>query len=177
MVTIVVGDFGTGKTTYLKRNFLSRSKKPPLVYALISKDFGNSPTERNFKMYIEKASKLSNTTCIIDEAATALPRLAPDPTKNVFSYQMLAWFLNARKCNNSIFIVYHTLREVPIWLVAYSDYFIRFNTNDLFQHQKNRFQSFPNITKCLETPEKFSKTFSMYNKKFYYDEIKVRSSY
>ncbi len=175
MVTVVIGDFGTGKTTYLKEKFLKHSKKKKLVYALISKDFGGIPTFRNFKMYMNEASKMSDSVFIVDESATALPRKEPDPTKNPFNYQLLCWFLNARKCNNSLFLVFHTMREVPIWLIAYSDYFIRFRTNDLMQHQIMRFSSFPNVVKSLEKPPtQFNKSFYCYGKKFDYDEIRVR---
>lgn len=149
MVNILVGDFGTGKTTYLKKNFVNRTKKDKLIYALISKDFDGLPCERNFKTYVDKAVSKKDTLFIIDEARTAIPKQEPDVSRGDFDRNLITWFLNARKCNNFIFIVFHSLREIPIWLISYSDMFIRFRTNDLLQHQINRFQSFPAIVESI----------------------------
>jgi len=166
MVNIVVGDFGTGKTTYLKNNFVLKTKRDTLIYALISQDFGGLHCERNFKKYVDLAVTKSNTLFIIDEAKTAIPKQEPDVSRGDFDYKLVTWFLNARKCNNFIFIVFHSLREIPIWLISYSDMFIRFRTNDLFQHQLNRFQSFPPI---VESIKEFP---NMPN--FTWDEITIR---
>lgn len=165
-IIIVVGDFGAGKTTMLKTQFLKPSKKEKLIYALIKKDLGDYPYERDFKEYINIGVTKANTLFVIDEASTAIPNKQPEPSKKDFDNKLITWFLNARKCNNYIFIVYHTLREIPIWLISYSDYFLRFRTNDLLQHQRNRFISFPNVVKSIDTIPTM--------KNFEYDEIKVR---
>lgn len=150
MIVVLTGDFGTGKSSLIKTKFL-KSNKSVLVYALIKKDLGeNLNYEMNFEKYISKAVKMSNANFIIDEAKTAIPKEEPDAQKSQFERDIITWFVNARKCNNSIFIVYHTLREVPIWLISYTDFFLRFRTNDLLQHQKNRFISFPKIVESLE---------------------------
>lgn len=173
MIVIIVGDFGAGKTTFLKEKFLNKTQKQKMVYALIKKDIGGN-VYNNFKSYIGDAVKLSNTTFVVDEAATALPRKEPDPSKGKFPLELLTWFLNARKCNNAVFIVYHTLREIPIWLISYSDYFIRFKTNDLIQFQKMRFQSFPNIVQSLEKNNFPKNIRASFGKTFFYDELKLR---
>lgn len=165
MIVIITGDFGAGKTTLLKKKFL-RANKNKLVYALIKKDLGDYPYERDFKEYINKAVLLKDTIFVIDEAATAIPTKQPEPSKKEFDRKLITWFLNARKCNNAIFIVYHTLREVPIWLISYCDYFLRFRTNDLLQHQRNRFISFPSVTKSIDENPTLPN--------FEYDEIKLR---
>lgn len=150
MKIILVGASGMGKTTEIKRH-IAKSKKTKLGYALISQDFeGVIPIERDFKTFVDKAVKMKNTMFIIDEASTALPNEQPDATKNTFERNLKIFFLNSRKCNNVVFIVYHTMREVPVWLIAYANYFLRFNTSDQLQHQLTRFQSFPTIVKSIQ---------------------------
>lgn len=166
-VYLIAGDFGTGKTTFLKSYIepAAKAKKEILVYCLMSKDFGTYPTIRNKKQYVDTAVTKANCLFLVDEAKTFFPGDDPDPEKP-HGYKMIKWLLNARKANNPIFIVYHTLRELPLWLVGYADYLIRFRTNDLLQYQCNRFQSFPPIVKSLtESP-------TLPN--FEYDEIKIR---
>lgn len=169
-ISIVVGDFGAGKSSMLKTRFLNRSKKEKLVYALMKKDMPDYPYESDFRTYVKKSVRMANSLFVIDEASTCMPTEQPDVHKKgeagIFNRNLLEWFLNARKCNNMVFIVYHAIEEIPKWLVKYCDYFIRFRTNDMLQYQINRFRSFPNIVKSLkEIP-------TMEN--FEYDEIKIR---
>lgn len=164
MVVIEVGDFGTGKTTLLKQKFLI-SKMQKRAYALVKKDL-NIPCENNFKTFLDDVVNLTNTICVVDEASTAIPREQPDATKREFDRKLLTWFVNARKYNNVIVLVFHALEEVPKWLIKYCDYFLRFKTNDLLQYQMQRFRSFPNLYQSLiDIP-------TMPN--FVYDEIKLR---
>lgn len=153
-VVIIVGDFGAGKSTYLKNNFLNKTKKKKFVYALMKRDMPNLPYYSDFVEMVSDGVKVTDSLFVIDEASTCMPREQPDTRKGGRKGEdaklILTWFLNARKCNNMIFIVYHALEEVPKWLVKYSDYFVRFRTNDMLQYQINRFRSFPSIVQSLQ---------------------------
>ena len=162
-VITIVGDFGTGKTTLMK-SMLEKTKQEKLVFALVRNDY-QYPIYQDFKKYISMAVTKKDTAFVIDEARAVLPKKDPDPKKK-HEGELLRFFINARKLNNFIFIVYHALNEVPIWLLNYSDKFIRFRTNDQIQYQVNRFRSFPTVTNSLlENP-------SMNN--FEFDEVTVR---
>jgi hypothetical protein len=150
MVIILAGDFGAGKTTYAKKNFIEPAKQRVLAYALLKKDLPGVPTTTDFVGFVTNAVKLNNTTFFIDEASTAFPDEKPDARRSTFNRNMLVWLLNARKFNNILIIVYHDMGEIPLWLVKKSDYFVRFRTNDLLQYQISRFSSFPNIVKNLK---------------------------
>lgn len=167
MINIIVGDFGAGKTTMLKTRFISKSKKEKLIYAVMRNDFGKDvPYESDMKKYIDYAVKKANHLFIVDEASTFIPREQPDAAKKDFDKKLITFFVNARKSNNLVFLVFHALEEVPKWLIKYCDTFLRFRTNDMLQYQITRFGSFPNIVKSLkEIP-------TMQN--FEYDEIKLR---
>lgn len=160
MISVIVGSFGYGKTTYLKNTFLNKSRKEKLIYALIGQDFNEHKTIRNFKIFVDDAVKMSDTIFVVDEAKTALPQKEPDANKNPFERNLLTWFLNARKCNNNIFIVYHTLRQVPVWLIGYIDYLVRFGTTEQRKYMLNRFDGIEPIIASLKkypTIKKFDK--------------------
>ncbi len=170
-VAIVMGFFGSGKTTMIKRDFLSKvqDKNRILCYALVKKDLGDYTYIMNKYKFIDIAYKRVNTLFIIDEAKTFFPKDDPDPDDlhhDSHNLKMIKWFINARKFNNVILIVYHGLRELPLWLLMYSFWFFRFNTNDQINYQLTRFGSYPTIVESLTKYPKID----LYD----YDEIKIR---
>ncbi len=173
MVTLVIGEMGSGKTSYLKSTWLYKTIKKILCYALMRADMGNYEYERNFKQYIEKAVTKSDMLFVVDEAKTAIPKKEPDASqymitgKKKFDYELVTWFLNSRKCNNAIFIVFHGWREVPLWLLMYTNYVVRFRTKDQINIQKRRFESFQPIIDSFENYPTM--------KRFEYDEIKIQN--
>ena len=166
MIVIIVGEMGSGKSTLLKPRFLKKSKKQKLCYALMQKDLGNYPYESNFVEYVNKAVRMKDSMFVIDEAKTCIPRKEPDASKKDFDRKLITWMLNSRKCNNAIFVVFHGLREIPLWLLMYTNYFIRFGTKDQINFQKLRFNSFQPIVDSLEDNPNIPK--------YQYDEICIR---
>lgn len=157
-----------GKTTLIKKKFL-RTQKNKMVYALMSDDFLDVPkikVVRNFKQFVSEAINHKDTIHIVDEAKSAIPRNEPEANKNEFEDNLIKWFLNARKYNNFIILIYHSLRDIPVWLLMYTKFLLRFNTLDQLDRQTMRFNSYPNIISSIKENPTI--------KKFEYDEIKVR---
>lgn len=159
----IVGEMGSGKTSYIK-NFAKKLKTKNIVcYLRISDDWKDESvkTFTNFVEFIKYANTQTNTLFIIDEAFTCLPKkLNIKMNKPNDINNLLADFLvNCRKLNNFIFIIYHSLSQIPTeWLIPYLNYLVRFKTNDLMQFQINRFKSFANIVDNLirfKTIEKY----------------------
>ncbi len=165
-VVIIVGAKGYGKSSYLKKNFLTVSKKEKLCYALMKQDLGNYKYEGDFRRYVEIGVTKKDTLFVIDEAKTAIPKKEPTPADDEWDKKFVTWFLNSRKCNNMIFIVFHGWREIPLWLLMYIDYVVRFDTKDQLNVQKTRFSSFDDIVESFNV----NKTIPKYQ----YDEIKIR---
>ena len=169
MISCIVGDFGMGKTTLLK-SFIKKAEihgKDRLAYAVIKKDMGNVEYEGSVLNYVNIATRKKDTLFLIDEASTFLPKKQPEPLKRKFDDDLIKWLINARKCNNMVFFVFHALEEVPHWLIKYLTYFIRFNTQDMLKFQKMRFSDFPKIVQSLtENPS---------IPKYEYDQVQLRS--
>lgn len=151
MVTIVVGEMGWGKTTYLKE-WLDRAKqrnKGSLIYCCVSEDFRNENPITSRAKYLDQAVKMKNTLFIVDEAVTFMPSEKPDIEKKE-GWQLYTWLVNSRKLNNMIFVVFHSLRDVPLWLLMYTKVFARFQTMDQVNVQARRFKSYTPLYNNLQ---------------------------
>lgn len=161
-VIIIVGEMGSGKTTYIK-NFSSRLKdKQTLIYLRLKDDYEGKKVKKftNFMDFINQAKKSKDTLLLIDEAFTCLPKQLTIKMNNPsHPHNKLADMLvNTRKMNNFLFIILHSLKQIPTeWLLDYCDYLVRFNTKDKLQYQINRFETFPNIVESLEKIPKLPK--------------------
>lgn len=151
-VICIVGGTGEGKTTYIKNKF--NSERQTICYLRIESDFDGKNTIKftNFMELLNFARKKKNKKFYIDEAFTCLPkRLEIKMDKPDHPHNILADFLvNARKLNNFVVIILHSLKQIPDWLPTYIDYLIRFNTNDQFQYQAARFSGFPIIEESIK---------------------------
>jgi hypothetical protein len=152
-VIILVGATGEGKTTYLKNKF--KTDRQTICYLRIEDDIqGNNLIKfTNFMKFLAFSKRKKNKKFLIDEAFSCLPKTLnikmdnPEHPHNI----LIDFFLNARKMNNFIFIALHSCKQIPEWLPTYCDYVIRFNTNDQFQYQAQRFISFPTFEQSLRT--------------------------
>jgi hypothetical protein len=154
-IVAIAGGTGEGKTTLIKKYSTQCSNKKIFCYATVTSDFKDFPNIiifTDFMKFLEAASKEPNVLCIIDEAYTCLPKkLNIVLGKPKHPHNRLAKFLvDSRKLNRFVLILFHALSQIPTeWLIPYLDYLIRFITNDLIQHQIQRFKSFPNIVENL----------------------------
>lgn len=153
-VICLAGKTGEGKTSYIKKFSKKLKTKKTVCYLRISDDWNDEDVFKftNFKEFIEYANTQKDTLFVIDEAFTCLPKKLNIKMNNPNDLNnLLADFLvNARKLNNFVFIIFHSLSQIPTdWLIPYLDYFVRFATQDLLQYQIARFRSFPNIMQSL----------------------------
>lgn len=153
-VIAVVGDLGAGKTSFIKKYSKKTKADQTLVYLRISTDWENENviTFTNFEAFIRTANRKKNKLFVVDEAFTCLPKrlnIKMDKPLNI-NNQLADFLVNSRKMNNFIFIILHSLAQIPTeWLIPYLDYIVRFKTNDLIEYQARRFKSFPNIEQSL----------------------------
>ena len=152
----IVGQTGEGKTTYIKNKADKVRSKKIVCYLRVSDDWDDDNIIKftNFIEFLKFANSQTNTLFIIDEAFTALPKkLSIKMGKPNDLHNQLADFLvNSRKLNNFIFIIYHSISQIPSdWLIPYLDYLVRFQTQDLLQYQIQRFKTFANIAENLRT--------------------------
>jgi len=157
-VVCLAGETGSGKGTFIKDKCNEAGEKEVICYLRIRDDF-KVPGKKvkvftNFIEFLRYAHTKKDCIIIIDEAFTCLPKkLNISMTNPNHPHNLLADILvNARKLNNFVFIVYHSLSQIPTeWLIPYLNWLLRFFTNDLIQYQLQRFKSFPKIHNSLLT--------------------------
>jgi len=183
MIIPIIGMFGCGKTTLIRERFIYKSKKRKLIYTTKPSDYSKPVCKINFsvindlRLFVLEAIKLTDTLCIIDEAATCIPFKQPEinnlkkaiseDEKESYEKMFMEWLANSREYNNLILPAYHDFTELPLWLLKKSNYLIRFKTNDQYDIQARRFNTFPNLVNSFlskEQPDNFGE----------YDELKIR---
>ena len=154
-VNVLAGHTKTGKTTFIKNTFCNNAgDKEIIAYVRLRDDFNITGAKvfNNFVEFLHYIKDKKNCLIIIDEGWTALPdKLNITMGKPNKLDNILADFLvNAPKMNNFVFIIYHAFAQIPNkWLIPYLDYLIAFKTNDMYNIQVRRFQSFPEIARYL----------------------------
>jgi ABC-type dipeptide/oligopeptide/nickel transport system ATPase component len=129
---VIVGESGAGKTTYLKN--IGTTK--PKIICSIDTEFPGAEFYTSFNTFLQKAERVSDTMLIIDEANHYLKYDTED--KRVTTLMM-----RARKYNNIIIFSFHALRQIPTWLLVYTNNLLRFKTTEHHSQQAQRFKDFP----------------------------------
>jgi ABC-type multidrug transport system ATPase subunit len=122
---IIVGATGTGKTTYVK----SLIQKVPNKKALFIYDVNNEYQEffpyklLGIEDFMEKTQFISNGVFVLEEATIYLN----NRSCNSYLQELL---VRKRHTNNTIILVFHSMRSVPRYIFELSNYLTVFRTND-----------------------------------------------
>lgn len=155
MTLIVVGSTGTGKSTFikqLKKTVVSgkHANKTTLIF-----DFQNEHSDINavrvvpnknlpVKIAKEKFFKqflLKNNSCIIFEEARIYCK------HQDLNEDMIKKLVGKRHDNNTIIFSFHSMRQIPLWLLDYTDFVFMKHTIDT---NIQRFREYPEIIEAFE---------------------------
>lgn len=150
---ILVGATGTGKTTYVKQNILSnlpRMKK--LIY-----DVNNEYKEYRgsifmpIKDFLKKANECTNTIIMYEEATIFFKH-------NNQSTDITEQLVRKRHTNNLFIFNFHSLRQVPLYILDFCNYIVIKNTVDNHKNVEDKFKDFEAIYQAFERVREESNT-------------------
>lgn len=132
---IIVGATGMGKTTFTKNALKKLHKDSILLYDVNNeyKDIYPKPFIK-FEKFCELSERVSNAVIVFEEATIFL-----DSRGNNFSLKDV--LVRKRHTNNTIFLVFHSLRLVPRYIFDLSNYVVLHKTNDSESLVSSKFEN------------------------------------
>lgn len=131
---LIVGARGSGKSTTLKSKLKKANKNSLLIF-----DVNKEHTELydkpfiDFDAFTEKATMVTSAVIVIEEATIYLSNRGQNMDVKKFLVQ-------ARHNHNTVFLVYHSFRSIPLYVFDLCDYAIIHKTNDTPDLVMDRFK-------------------------------------
>lgn len=132
----VIGGTGRGKTTFVSKQLAKVHKNSIALYDVnrekLYKPFtaGDLPNIDNF---VERTSRMRNALIVYEEATIFFSNRGHDQTlKDIL--------VRKRHTNNTVFLVFHSLRDVPNYVYRLCNYVVLFKTNDSGGFVKSNFK-------------------------------------
>lgn len=155
-VIVLVGGTGEGKTTY-GRKMLKGKKHLALDYGddFIGYNRYTDVHDMNsfLKIFEPTKEKFTGGIVLIDEATMCF-------NNRGYSSDLNKILVRKRHAKNTYVLVFHSLRQIPLYIKDFIDLVILFKTND----SENEALKFPNGEKILEAHQEL-KNFQTNNKK------------
>lgn len=126
LINIIVGGQGTGKTSFTKK---SAEKMNRVVILDVNNEYkdleqrGAKRITKDFRQSLENVKELNGISLIVEEATIFFSNRKHDEN-------LLEMIIRKRHQNNNIFLIYHSLTDIPDYLLRISDYLILFKTKD-----------------------------------------------
>lgn len=147
-VIIVVGRKGVGKSTFIRSLTMKANIESLFIYDhnFDHQDYYKKPF-LNFPEFAELSNKIMRGIIVYEEATIFLGHM-----KN-FSMQEL--LVSSRRRENTVILVFHSLRSVPRYIYDLGNFIVLFKTNDEYKFVNHRFES-PDLLKLFESVKKNS---------------------
>lgn len=132
---ICVGGTGKGKTTFVKSRLRKVNKNAIHLY-----DVNNEYTEfykgkfTTFETFTEKAAKITNAVIVFEESTIFFSHTGSSQTIREI-------LVRKRHTQNTIIFVFHSLRQIPRFIIDMCNYMVIFKTNDNAELVEKRFDN------------------------------------
>lgn len=122
---LIIGGTGRGKSTFARKRLKNVDKRALMIY-----DVNNEHTDLydkpfvDFETFINISSKVRNAVLFYEEATIFFSNRGGSHKK------MIDILVRKRHTNNTIFLIFHSLRTVPRDIIDLCNYIVLFKTND-----------------------------------------------
>ncbi len=166
-VVAIVGGTHRGKSTYIKAHLRNPKGgfRPHIIndikgeYGKGFKKYHDSGDRDGFIAYVDQNVK--NSIVVLEEASFYL-------SNRHYSSAAEKLLVNKWKSQNTYFIVYHSIRKIPLAVYDYLDYMVLFKTRDLLPNIKN---APPEVLSGFEDVNQKSRSNKHYHKFITLDDI------
>lgn len=137
-IYLICGQTGSGKTFYIENELL-----PEIIlkkYDIFIFDVNNEYQIKNkysfvgMDDFLEKVENIKNS-CIVFEEATAFFN-----NRGAAGQTLINLIVRKRHQNNILVFVFHSLRQIPVYVFDFCNYLILFRTNDREDIVRNKFK-------------------------------------
>jgi hypothetical protein len=160
---INVGGTGTGKTTYTKQtilNYLPNMNK--LIYD-VNKEFMeyNGSVFMPIKDFLKIANNKTNTIIVYEEATIFFKHSNQ-------STDITEQLVRKRHTNNLFVFNFHSLRQVPLYILDFCNYIVIRNTTDNYDNIRKKFEDYTSIYEAFKNVQDESE-----KNPYYFEEVKL----
>lgn len=145
LVTLIAGGQGTGKTTFAKSCIQNPKRAVILDVNNEYKEYDKQGALRitdNFKKSLQDLKTLSGITLICEEATIFF-------SNRKYDESLVSIIIRKRHQLNDIFLVYHSLTDIPDYLLRISDFLWVFKTKDNPTRIESKYKDYTDIRKAF----------------------------
>jgi hypothetical protein len=143
---IIVGNTGRGKTTAALKTLYKAidEKRKIFVYDPNNdfREFYNKPFTDEFT-FLNSVKDVQNSYLLFEEATIFFSNKGNDRT-------LRSLLVRKRHQNNTIVLLFHSLRSIPIYIFELTNYLVLYKTADNENLILKKFEGFPEITEAYQ---------------------------
>lgn len=142
---VVAGMTGTGKTTFVKNNILSKVPVSNQLVFDVNGEYSGHGTfdDPNIESFMSYAQTQTNKVIVFEEATIFF-------SQHGVKRDLFNFLVKKRHMNNTLVFVFHSLRKIPQDILDMTDFVVVLRTNDRPGIVYERFKDNPEIIDAYE---------------------------
>ena len=134
---INVGGTGSGKTTNTKSILSTLNRMPKFIYD-VNNEYNTGQPLVNFETFLAQANNKKCTVIVFEEATIFFSHSSAGK-------DIKELLVRKRHSKNIIVLNFHSLRQVPLFILDFTDFIYLFNTKDNPANIEAKFKDYPEI--------------------------------
>jgi DNA helicase HerA-like ATPase len=147
LVTIVCGGQGVGKTTFVKNSLYDKRRTVILDVNNEYTDLeshGSKRVTKDFRDALENIKNLNGISLVVEEATVFF-------SNRKYDDNLQEMIIRKRHQKNDIFLIYHSLGDIPDYLLRIADFLVLFKTKDNQTHVEDKYRYYPELKSAYYT--------------------------
>lgn len=148
---IICGARGSGKSTLVKKLIAGGNMQRSFIYD-VNGEYSNDSVLIPFQQFVLKALDFRRSIIVFEEATIFIGHSSSSETFREI-------LVRARHTENTIFLIFHSLRTIPRFIYDLCTDIILLRTNDNIEFVSKRFEN-PHLNRAFERVQKGPKYYS-----------------